>query len=256
MSPTLSCGQVLDTLPAYLANHLSAAELDAVAAHVEACPDCAMNLAAERRLDQLIAGAVDDATPAEQGLRYRVRAQIVGEAPRRRGLWWRFASIAATVATLVLGAGLWYGAGAWQTHLLCVDAADDHRTEVTGKQPLRWRTKPEEITQLAQRVGASDVPKDIGPDHLALNRGRICNLRGVRFLHLVYGGPSREVSVFLAPAPGSQDVNRTVEAIVHQEHDMGVDVSTFRTGNLVVVVASDIVTSLSNQVALELAHHM
>lgn len=256
MSPTLSCEQVRETLPAYLANHLEAPELDVVAAHLEACPECAMNLATERRLDQLVAAAVEEAAPPSTGLRYRIREQIAGEvAPRRRGLWWRFATVAATVATLVLGGGIWYGAGAWQTHLLCLDAADDHHTEVTGKQPLRWRTSPEEIAQLAQRVGTSEVPQAIEPQHLTLSRARICNLRGVRFLHLVYGGPSREVSVFLAPS-GSHDVSQTVNAIVHQEHDLGVNVSTFRTGNLVVVVASDLITSLSNQVALELAHHM
>jgi hypothetical protein len=140
--------------------------------------------------------------------------------------------------------------------MLCVDAADDHRSEVTGHPSLRWRTSMEDISQLAQRVGAGDVPQAIEPQHLTLNRARICNLRGVRFLHLVYSGSSREVSVFLAPDAGKHDTNQTVAAIVHQEHDLGIEVSTFRTGSLVVVVASDLITSLSNQVALELAHHM
>lgn len=255
MNPDLKCADVLDRLPEYLADALQPPQSDDVAAHLECCPDCAMALATERRLDQLVSRAVSDAAPSSAGLQYRIAEHVAGRPPVR-AQWWRMAAVAAAVASMALGLAIWRGVSGYQVHMLCADAADDHHTEITLREARRWRTAPQEISDLAKReLGSGEVPQTIEGENLALARARVCRLRGARYMHLVYGGGAREVSVFLALDKPGQTLNRSgMPTPIHDERDLGVDVSTFRLGNLVVVVASDITAGLSTQVANELAH--
>jgi hypothetical protein len=255
VNPDLNCADVLDRLPEYLANALEPPQSDDVAAHLESCPDCAMALATERRLDQLVTHAVNDAAPSSAGLQLRVAERIAGR-PAVRAQWWRMAAVAAAVASMALGLAIWRGVGGYQVHLLCADAADDHHTEITLREARRWRTSPQEISDLAKReLGSADLPQTIEGEHLSLSRAKVCRLRGSRYMHLVYAGAAREVSVFLALDKPGQALNRNaMPTPIHDERDLGLDVSTFRLGNLVVVVTSDMAAGLSTQVANELAH--
>lgn len=255
MNPDLRCADVLERLPEYLADALETPQSDEVAAHLETCPDCAMALATERRLDQLVAHAVNDAAPSSAALQSRLAEHIAGR-PKVNYQWWRMAAVAAAVASMVLGLGIWRGFAGYQVHMLCADAADDHHTEITLREARRWRTTPQEISDLAKReLGSGELPQNIEGQHLTLARARVCRLRGSRFMHLVYAQGGREVSVFLAlDKPGQPSTRDAMPTPIHDEHDIGVDVSTFRLGNLVVVVASDVATGFSTQVANELAH--
>lgn len=255
MNPDLRCADVLDRLPDYLADALEPPQSDEVAAHLESCPDCAMALATERRLDQLVAHAVNDAAPSSAALQLRLAGHIAGRAAPSFQ-WWRMATVAAAVASIALGLAVWRGFSGYQAHLLCTDAADDHHTEITLREARRWRTTPQDISDLARReLGSPDLPQTIEGEHLTLARAKVCRLRGSRFMHLVYAAGAREVSVFLALDKPGQALNRNaMPGPIHDEHDLGVDVSTFRMGNLVVVVASDVAAGLSTEVANELAH--
>ena len=255
MNPDLRCVDVLEHLPAYMADALERPQSDEVAAHLETCPECAMALATERRLDQLVTNAVNEAAPSSAQLQFRV-AEHIAERPAVRYQWWRMATLAASVASLVLGFAIWRGVTGYQVHLLCADAADDHKTEITEGQTRRWRTSPQEIFDLAKReIGSGELPQKIEGQNLPLARARVCKLRGSRFMHLVYGSGSKEVSVFLALDKPSRGPNHDgMPTRVHDERDLGVEVSTFRVGNFVVVVASDVAQGLSTQVANELTH--
>lgn len=255
MNPDLRCADVLERLPEYMADALEPPQSDEVAAHLETCPECAMALATERRLDQLVTNAVNEAAPSSAALQFRV-AEHIADRPKARFPWWRMATVAASMASLVVGFAIWRGMTGYQVHLLCADAADDHKTEITEGQARRWRTAPQEISDLAKReLGSGDLPQKIEGQNLQLARARVCKLRGSRFMHLVYGSGSREVSVFLAldkPVQGPDHEGKPTP--IHDEHDLGVEVSTFHIGNFVVVVASDVAAGLSTQVANELAH--
>lgn len=256
MNPDLRCADVLERLPEYLADALQRPHADEVAAHLETCPDCAMALATERRLDQLVSHAVNEAAPSSAALQLRLAEQIAGR-PAVRLQWWRMATVAASLASLVLGFAVWRGVTGYQVHLLCADAADDHHTEITQNQARRWRTAPQEIADLAKRElgGSGELPQSIEGQNLALTRARVCRLRGTRFMHLVYGSGPREVSVFLGlDKPGQSVTHDAMPTPIHDERDLGVDISTFRMGNLVVVVASDVTGGFSTQVANQLAH--
>jgi hypothetical protein len=166
------------------------------------------------------------------------------------------AALAASFASIVLGFAVWRGVSDYRLHMLCADAADDHHTEITLREARRWRATPQEISDLARReLGAAELPQAIEGQDLTLARARVCRLRGSRFMHLVYAGGAREVSVFLALDKPGQALNRdAMPTPIHDERDLGVDVSSFRLGNLVVVVASDLAAGASTQVASQLAH--
>jgi hypothetical protein len=255
VNPYLRCADVLEHLPAYMADALERPQGDEVAAHLETCPECAMALATERRLDQLVTNAANEAAPSSAGLQLRIAEQISGR-PAARFQWWRMATVAASLASLLLGFAIWRGVGGYQVHMLCADAADDHHTEIIQRQARRWQSTPQEISDLAKReLGSGDLPQKIEGQNLTLARARVCRLRGSRFMHLVYGSGAREVSVFLALDKPGQTLNHdAMPTPIHDEHDLGADVSTFRLGNLVVVVVSDLAADLSTQVANELAH--
>ena len=255
MNPDLRCADVLDRLPEYLADALEPPQSDEVAAHLETCPECAMALATERRLDNLVSHAVNESAPSSAALQMRIAEHVSGRsAPRFQ--WWRLATVAAAISSIALGLAIWQGISGYQVHLLCADAADDHHTEITMREARRWRATPQEISDLVHReLGAMDVPQTIEGQHLTLSRARVCRLKGSRFMHLVYANGEREVSVFLAlDKPGEPVKRNDMPGPIHAEEDLKVDVSTFRMGNLVVVVASDLAAGLSTQVANELAH--
>jgi len=255
VNPDLRCADVLDRLPEYLADALEPPQSDEVAAHLETCPECAMALATERRLDKLVSHAVNEAAPSSAALQMRIAEHISGRViPRYQ--WWRLATVAAAISSIALGLAIWHAVSGYQVHLLCADAADDHHTEITMREARRWRATPQEISELVHReLGSTEVPQNIEGQHLSLARARVCRLRGSRFMHLVYANGAREVSVFLALDKAGQPLKRDdMPGPIHEEQDLKVDISTFRIGNLVVVVASDLAAGLSTQVANELAH--
>ena len=260
----MQCENALGMLPAYQARGLDTDDVVALLRHLEECESCASALSLERHLDSMVTEAVTSAAPAADALQLRVQRQIAA-TPRRRVVAWSWLATAAMFLVATgLGLNLWLNGDARKMHLLCADAADDHRTEVTEHAALRWRTTLPEIQALArQYVGAVEPPATIESQHLALHRARICRLNGMRFLHMVYRDTNgnREVSVFLATADDDRSRWEGVPAhhatAVHEETSGGVDVSAVHSADLMVVVAADQANGTATKgIAAELAGKM
>ncbi|MGI9101608.1 MAG: hypothetical protein ACR2IF_04100 [Terriglobales bacterium] len=227
-----------------------------LASHLASCAACRALLQQEYRLDRLVKAAAEHNVPATENVAAAVRQGIEKETSKRRSpmMFWRRPAFAAVmIAVLAGGLVTWKVTLGNPMHLLCADAADDHRDEVVQAQPRRWRTGPE-ISEVASRAISASVPANAGG--LALTKARICELQGTRALHLVYGDAGKQISVFVmmqSELPRwSVPSSRTRD--IHQENDLGMNVASFSTSGFgVVVVGND---GVVRNAAADLLHTM
>ena len=206
----------------------------------------------EYELDRLIRSAVTGATPSPSLLLARIERSLDGRRPRL--FWpWRWPAFAgAALLVLLCALAIPRLAARHSMHLLCQDAADDHRSEVVLREPRLWHTGTE-ITAIAQRV----VPSARIPQNLAglpLEKARICGLLQARALHLVYGSGARQVSVFLMlrqDLPSDSLPPSAPAHPLHHEDDYGISVTTFAGNGLGIAIVGN--SSLTGNVAAQLA---
>jgi anti-sigma factor RsiW len=85
MNP-IECTSVRESFSGYLDGAISGREMQFVAGHLEACPDCHAEFTAWRGMQQVLASVGPVKVPAELGLKLRVA--ISHESARRQGRWW------------------------------------------------------------------------------------------------------------------------------------------------------------------------
>jgi hypothetical protein len=157
----------------------------------------------------------------------RIRQKIRG--PRRIMAG---AGIAAAVLIALLGYVVWSNA---RVSRLYADAAVDHRREVIDNQPRAWVTDPAAIAGLALRQGLpASTPAHIAMAGYRLERGKLCRLAGLVYLHLVYSNDSGEVSVFLGQ-PAGEPVPKPVRSADRGEEHL----ASVKTDLLAAVVVTD-----------------
>jgi anti-sigma factor RsiW len=213
----LSCSELSDLIPLYLAGELDAGEINKpqaarFAAHLAVCPRCAAQVAEMTALDdQLRVGVLTE--PIETGaLERQVLHRIALEAePRRRSVWnWGLAAgLAAAALASVVGLRLAFPP---KPIGLLAAAARDHRTEIVDRQPRKWQSDLASASALAASRGIrSSLITAVAGTGYAFKEARLCRLDGFVFLHLVYTDGGREFSVFLRQEDGGV-VNGTKHA--------------------------------------------
>lgn len=80
------CANTKDSLSTFLDGTMSGTEMQAVAAHMESCANCAAALEEARALQQVLAALGPVEPPADLGL--KLRLAISHENARRQGRWW------------------------------------------------------------------------------------------------------------------------------------------------------------------------
>lgn len=253
----MRCHEAEGLLAPQISESLDAATQGELALHLDSCPACRAKLQREYELDRLISAAVTAGTPPAEVLMSRIEQQLAGSRARPFFLQWRWPALAGAAAMVLLFAlALPRFTSHDPMHLLCLDAVDDHRSEVVQREPRTWHTGSD-ISGLVQRtVPGAQVPQNVAG--LSLQRARICELLRAPALHLVYGSGAQQVSVFvMLPQdlpPGSLPPPTPSSSLLHQENDSGIAVASFGGKGLAVVVAGspDVTPDVARQLALSL----
>lgn len=239
----MQCHEAEGLLAPQISESLDAATQSELALHLESCAACRARLQQEYELDRLVAAAVAQATPPCAPLMQRIEQGLQENPARswslRQWQWPAFAGAAAVVLLCALALTRLYSHN--PMHMLCLDAVDDHRTEVVLREPRHWHSNANEIAELAHStVPAAQIPQNLAG--FTLEKARICGLLQATALHLVYRNGSQQVSVFLMlrrdlpsdslPALAGGDT-------LHQENDSGMAVASFAGDGLGAVVVGN-----------------
>ncbi len=244
----MNCSDITEIAPLYIAAELDskrAAEFDA---HLKTCPACMAELETQARLDArfrdaLLADQVD-VSRVNRRIRELIAAEssgiAVSEAQPKLSRWMT-AAMGIAAAFLLVAAGYLLMPG--HVARVYADAATDHQMEVVDQQPRHWVTDPTAIAALAQKQKISDsIPLELSSG-FHLERGKICRLDGLFYLHLVYSDGTREFSLFLRQRDGQQ-LTGAIRGVANgrflrassagNEH-----MAAFETSHLTAVVATD-----------------
>jgi anti-sigma factor RsiW len=254
----MRCREAEGLLAPQISESLDAAAQRDLALHLESCAACRARLQQEYELDRLVVAAVSAETPAADAVVSRIERALdskpVGRAVFFQRRWPVFAGAAAMVLLAAMAISRF--AGSSSMHLLCLDAVDDHRSEVVLQEPRHWHTTPTEINDLVRRtVPGTQVPQTVAG--LSLQKGRICGLLQATALHLVYGSGSQQVSVFFMlqrELPSDSLPSLTAASPVHLENDSGIAVASFAQDGMGIVVVGG--PSIAPHVADQLAHSL
>ncbi|HKW24941.1 MAG TPA: hypothetical protein VJN48_04110 [Terriglobales bacterium] len=251
----MRCHEAEGLLAPQISESLDASTQGELALHLDSCPACRAKLQREYELDRLITTAVNAGTPPAEDLVARIEQKLGSRLPFF--LPWRWPALAGAAAMVLLFAlALPRFTSHDPMHLLCLDAMDDHRSEVLQREPRTWHSGSD-ISGLVQRtVPGAQVPQTVAG--LSLQKARICELLRAPALHLVYGGGAQQVSVFvMLPQdlpPGAIPRPTLPASRLHQENDSGIAVASFGGKGLAVVVAGspDVAPYVASQLTLSL----
>jgi len=220
------CQDVLGLSSLYFSGELDEARAAEFRAHLQACPACAAEIEQMAEVDARLRDAMQTEPVDTAMLDARIRRHIA--APSRRWI-----SIAASFAAAVVIAGIAYRVSAGPERV-CTDAASDHQREVVEGQRRTWLSDTDSIAALAVRQGiASSAVAQLADSGFRLDRGKLCRLDGRVYLHLVYSGNGRAVSVFLHPHD-SQTIHDVRTLHSGSEH-----VAYFETQRVSAIVVAD-----------------
>ncbi len=254
----MRCHEAEGLLAPQFSEDLDSATQHELALHLESCAACRARLQQEYELDRLVMAAVNQEAPPAADLMRRIESALETKPKwRQLSLRWRWPALAGATALVLLCAVAVLRFNARDPmHLLCQDAADDHRSEVVLHEPRNWHTSSSEIADLARRtVPAATVPQSVAG--LSLQKARICGLLQASALHLVYGNGSQEVSVFMTlrrDLPYDSLPSEAATRRLHRENDFGTSVASFSGDGLGVVVVGS--PDLARNVAEQLARSL
>jgi len=237
----MNCKDIATFCPLYLSGELDAPRTLTFAQHLQTCEACAGEIEEQTRLDALLRSSVLYEQIDSAALDQRIREHIASERPAFSIRW---LAAAAGIAAMLLAGTLGYRAVvASHPPPLCVEAARDHRNEVTDRQLRRWLTDPKAIADLARKIG---LPESLVTAPVAagyrLERGKLCRLDGRTFLHLVYAQGAREFSSYLRlldAQPRAGFTRETTAKVVHKADSGREHIAYFQTGQLTAMFVSD-----------------
>jgi anti-sigma factor RsiW len=218
----MNCREIESLAPLYLSGELEESQREHFRAHLAECRVCASEIDRDRSLDDRLRDAasmeIPDSAPLEAAVGRRIRFE-------------RARKMAAVAAAVLFAATVSYWAlRPKPVSRIYTDAALDHRLEVMEHQQRRWRTSPSEIDKLGARFDLSNLAA-LAPAGYRLDRAKICGIDGKPTLHLVYVSGNRELSLYIRPAAGKNEVLEA--ATVGSEHLAG-----FHTNRFEAVVAT------------------
>jgi anti-sigma factor RsiW len=223
----MNCDDVVGLSPLYLAGQLDRSRALEIRKHLERCATCASLIADQAGFDARLREAVLAEDLDTDSVNRRIRQKISGSRRILAG-----AGIAAAVLVALLGYAVWSNA---RVSRLYADAAVDHRREVIDHQPRTWVTDRAAIAFLAQRQGLpASTPARVAFAGYRLERGKLCRLAGLVYLHLVYSNGSSEVSVFLRQ-PAGEPIPKPIRSADRGEEHL----ASVKTDSVAAVVVTD-----------------
>jgi hypothetical protein len=205
----MNCSEIQFLTPLYLSSELEATRLADFELHLRQCGACARELESAGRCDELLRDAFREQTLDAESLRERVRNQIRKTA-RRRFLFARpiYKLPIAAALLLAVAAGIFFVLRGGPSQTVYAAARDDHYIEVVQRDPRPWLETPEEIREFVrEELGDADFLERFTPAGYQLKGALHCYLLNQRYVHIVYEGGGREVSVFVrrkdAELPGA-----------------------------------------------------
>ena len=237
----MNCTEVSELAPLYFSGELDPERRARLTAHLGNCPGCAVELEQQGQVDaRLRAGIL--AEPVDcQRIEHTVRSRIsAASTARTRALVLAGSLAAAVILAIAIGRPT--------AAKVYADAAIDHRREVVERQHRNWIVNQTAVASLASQRGlpASVIPALAGPGY-RFEKGKICRLNGLLFLHLVYTDGAEEFSVFLSPHDAREKPDAVRFADVGGEH-LGI-VETPRTTAFFVANNSSTARSLARSAA-------
>jgi hypothetical protein len=237
----MNCDTVYKILPLYLSSELPGEERAALELHLRECAPCVARVRAESDLDNALRTAMLEETPDVSAVLGRVHARIA--AP-----WWkrlpqltvvRAASVAAVLALVMFVSIALPRLYVHQSQRnMALAAASDHYQDLVLQRHPDWERKPEEVarfmqTQFPQR---KNLLSSITPEGAALEKVRLCNLRGTEYAHFVFKTGAVETSIFLLPNSVSSGASRPYQAAHLRNAEYGLDVAGFSSPGLAGIV--------------------
>ncbi len=201
----MNCYQVKELIQLFMDDELDARSTLEVQQHLESCTACRRLLEALLVQDQLLKQATCADKPNSSQLRTRILAAlqhqpVVTKRPKLTQLTWRrltATAVAAIIIVLLLLRGLWMPG---QRESVYAASVSDHAMHCSVEAMSQAITNPEELDQLATRYGRIGKIPDLSAFSYSAPRGRICELNGIKFLHVVYYHPTKQpLSLFLGP---------------------------------------------------------
>jgi anti-sigma factor RsiW len=193
----MNCSDVQYLMPLYLSGELDSASMAQFDRHAGECPACSRQMEEQQELDRGLRMALLSEAVDTTALRTRVLADIKREhslvtaKTTRYPIRIAFAVAAVLLIMIVLSA-------AHRDNARCEQASADHVDEVVMARPRAWRTEDSSIEQLiAQRIAARPQLEQLAIPGFKLLRGKECGIAKSRYIHLVYGNGSQQISMYL-----------------------------------------------------------
>lgn len=238
----MNCPYYEQVTEAYLSGEIETPQWHS---HLQSCLDCTAKLRAESDFDLVIKHAVTEERLQTRQLESHIRSAIRKSSPWRPSMFvMRYAIAAAVVFAALSIVTFGYARGRIDLSAICVDAVDDHREEVVDKAPRRWRSDPERLAALSQKLtGDPALPQRVVPPGYHLVGARICDLHGKPYMHLDYSDGSNEISLFLRHREEPNTVSSRVldwfrPNWARAEHIDGLTVGSIQKKNLSLVLVS------------------
>jgi len=189
----MTCPEIPELAPLYLAGELDAARAAAFADHLRGCPACRQELAEESAFDKRLRSAILSQPVDTSAVDQRIRDIIHAPAQYR---WNHFA--AGIAALLLLASVGYFELRSRGVSPVAIAAATDYRMEIADHQPRPWITNRDAIEALAskQSLPVSAI-SSLTPAGYHFVKGKLCYLDGNWYLHLVYGNALGDASVYL-----------------------------------------------------------
>ncbi|HET9399759.1 MAG TPA: zf-HC2 domain-containing protein [Candidatus Acidoferrales bacterium] len=245
----MNCTDIAELSPLYSTHELDMPRMAAFRAHLAECADCARLIQEQEALDLQLREAVLAEPANTQPIEARVMRAISEEpAPARpRVSLWRLASFAAAAAVLVATIFIYRAIPHGPLPRVFADAAEDHRDEVIQRQPRRWLTDQERISELAARRGVSaTLLTSLAPAGYHLDRARVCSLNGRSYLHVVYSAAdgAQEYSAFLRKRDGENLPGRARTTVAGKQIHVATDgkdhVAAVQSSQLTAFIVTDL----------------
>jgi anti-sigma factor RsiW len=244
MRPPLDCARARLELLDYQRGRLDPGAATMLANHLERCPDCAHEDAAERLLTEQL----EERLPryaAPFGLTRRLAAQrsisVGGPAPRPAGLArWLGLVAAVLLVALLAGIALWRPAPPDGVDRLVAEAVNNHLRLLARSAPLDVQSDDMHRVRpwFSGRLDFAPVVGFAGDSEFPLHGGTVEYFLDRRAAALVYGRRLHRVSLFVFRAEGlewpphsSPPVHATVR---------GFSVQLWRSGELGYALVSDL----------------
>lgn len=201
---SMDCRSMQELIQVYLDSELDARSTLEVQQHLEACNRCARTLESLAEQDRHLKESARAESVSSADVREKILAAIHHQSiatTRGRRTFGDWRKVAAAAAIITLGAFLWLLGGLLPGRNQNVYAAiaTDH-VVCSVDRHLGAGITIQELNRLAASYGKLASLPDLSSFGYTDPRGRICRVKGLEFLHLVfYNSEHQPLSLFLRP---------------------------------------------------------